>query len=460
VAYVTTNPYTNEVIKRFSDLEDVELERLVGQAVATFETWSTTSFANRAKILKKAASLLREQADDYAKLLTLEMGKLYRESLGEVGLSADILDYYADNAERFLAPTPIKEASSRAMIVYEPIGVLLAIEPWNFPYYQLARVAGPHLMAGNTVVFKHSSIVPQSAAAFDRLFRDAGASEGLWTNLFATRDQLNRLIDDPRISAVCLTGGEQSGALVAGRAGANLKKTTLELGGSDAFVVLEDADLDKTVKWALWGRINNGGQCCVASKRFIVVDSIADVFLEKFQAAMGGLVSGDPFDEATTLPPMSSQGAADDLNKQVADAIEKGAKAIRCGAGVPVQGAFVQPTILTDVTPDNPAYYQEFFGPVALFFRVKDEDAAVALANNSEFGLGGSVFTKDEARGVGVAKRIKTGMVFVNHPTWTSPELPFGGVKKSGYGRELSALGIEEFVNKKLINVVDIDAPA
>jgi succinate-semialdehyde dehydrogenase/glutarate-semialdehyde dehydrogenase len=225
-------------------------------------------------------------------------------------------------------------------------------------------------------------------------------------------------------------------------------------------VVLEDADLDKTVKWALWGRINNGGQCCVASKRFIVVDSIADVFLEKFQAAMGGLVSGDPFDEATTLPPMSSQGAADDLNKQVADAIEKGAKAIRCGAGVPVQGAFVQPTILTDVTPDNPAYYQEFFGPVALFFRVKDEDAAVALANDSEFGLGGSVFTKDEARGVGVAKRIKTGMVFVNHPTWTSPELPFGGVKKSGYGRELSALGIEEFVNKKLINVVDIDAPA
>jgi succinate-semialdehyde dehydrogenase/glutarate-semialdehyde dehydrogenase len=225
-------------------------------------------------------------------------------------------------------------------------------------------------------------------------------------------------------------------------------------------VVLHDADLEKTVKWALWGRINNGGQCCVASKRFIVVDAVADAFLEKFQAAMSGLVAGDPFDEATTLPPMSSQGAADDLNKQVADAIKNGAKAIRCGAGVPVQGAFVQPIILTNVTPDNPAYYQEFFGPVALFFRVKDEDAAVALANDSEFGLGGSVFTKDEARGVGVAKRIKTGMVFVNHPTWTSPELPFGGVKKSGYGRELSALGIEEFVNKKLINVVDIDAPA
>lgn len=462
MAYITTNPYTNEVVARFPDLEDAQVEVLLAQAVDTFEKWSRTSFAERRAIMKKAASLLREQADHYASLLTLEMGKLAREAQGEVKLSADILDYYADNAERFLAPVPLKEAENkhmRPMIVSDPIGVLLAVEPWNFPYYQLARVAGPQLMAGNTVMVKHSSIVPQCAAAFDKLFHDAGAPAGAYTNLFATRDQLNHLIEDPRIAAVCLTGGERSGGHVAARAGKSLKKTTLELGGADAFIVLDDADLDKTVKWAVWGRLNNGGQCCVASKRFIVAESIADEFIAKFKAALDKLVAGDPRDPATTLPPMSSQGAADELNEQVRQAVANGARPHYCGAEVPKKGAFVRATILTDVARDNPAYFQEFFGPVAMVFRVGSDEEAIALANDSEFGLGGSVFTRDEKRGVEVARQVRTGMVFINHPTWTAPELPFGGIKKSGYGRELSGLGIDEFVNKKLINVVDIDAP-
>jgi succinate-semialdehyde dehydrogenase/glutarate-semialdehyde dehydrogenase len=314
-------------------------------------------------------------------------------------------------------------------------------------------------MAGNVVMVKHASNVPQAAAAFEQLLAEAGAPEGAYTNLFATKDQINMLIDDPRVRGVSLTGSEGAGSVVAARAGKNLKKSTMELGGSDALIALADADLDKTVQWALWGRMNNGGQCCVASKRIIVAEEIADEFFEKFKAALAGLKAGDPFDEATTLPPMSSQGAADELNAKIKAAVEAGATAIPLGEPVPTTGAFVQPTILTDLNPDNPAYYQEFFGPVALFFRASSEDDAVRLANDSNFGLGGSVFTEDIDRGIEVAKRIETGMVFINHPTWTKPDLPFGGIKISGYGHELSSLGIQEFVNKKLINIVPIDAP-
>jgi succinate-semialdehyde dehydrogenase/glutarate-semialdehyde dehydrogenase len=315
-------------------------------------------------------------------------------------------------------------------------------------------------MAGNVVIVKHASNVPQAAAAFEQLLLEAGAPKGAYTNVYATKDQINTLIDDPRVRGVALTGSEGAGAVVAARAGKNLKKSTLELGGSDAFIALADCDLDKTVEWAVHGRVFNGGQCCVASKRIIVVDEIADEFLAKFQVAMSQLKGGDPFDEATTLPPRSSQHAADELDAQINAAVEAGAKAIVCGEPVPTTGAFVQPTILTDIAPENPAYYQEFFGPVALFFRVKDEDDAVRLANDSRFGLGGSVFTSDVARGIEIAKRIDTGMVNINHPARLKADLPFGGVKISGYGHELAHLGIEEFINKKLINVVPIDAPA
>jgi succinate-semialdehyde dehydrogenase/glutarate-semialdehyde dehydrogenase len=462
MAYQTVNPYDNKVVATFDDLTDEQVQGVLAQAQKTFESWRQTSFAERTVVMKRAAAILRERSDEFARLLTLEMGKLYNESLGEVELSAQILDYYAVEAEIFLAPEPLDTASpdDDAMLVSAPLGVILGVQPWNFPYYQLARVAGPNLMAGNVVIVKHASNVPQAAAAFEKLLLEAGAPAGAYTNVYATKDQINTLIDDPRVRGVALTGSEGAGAVVAARAGKNLKKSTLELGGSDPFIALADCDLDKTVEWALHGRVFNGGQCCVASKRIIVVDEIADEFLAKFQVAMSQLKGGDPFEPATTLAPMSSQHAADELYAQINAAVEAGAKAIVCGEPVPTTGAFVQPTILTDITPDNPAFYQEFFGPVALFFRVKDEDEAVRLANDSRFGLGGSVFTSDVARGIEIAKRIETGMVNINHPARLKADLPFGGVKISGYGHELAHLGIEEFINKKLINVVPIDAPA
>jgi succinate-semialdehyde dehydrogenase/glutarate-semialdehyde dehydrogenase len=377
-----------------------------------------------------------------------------------VTLSAAILEYYAENAEGFLAPQHLTPALGEATIESSPLGVLFGVEPWNFPYYQLARFVAPNLMVGNVVLVKHASNVPQCAIAFAGVFIEAGAPIGAYTNLQISKAQVAGVIADPRVKGVALTGSEAAGAIVAGQAGQALKKSTMELGGSDAFIVLEDADLDETVKWALWGRINNAGQCCVASKRFIAVEAVADRFLEKFTAAMRGLKTGDPLDKATTLAPLSSNQALLTLVDQVNRSVAKGARLVLGGTRVDGPGAFMQPTILTDIKPGNPAYSEEFFGPVALFFRVPDEDAAVALANDSSFGLGGSVFTRDIARGKRVASRIEAGMVFINHPTWTAADLPFGGIKHSGYGRELSSLGIQEFVNKKLVRVADIHAPA
>ena len=308
-------------------------------------------------------------------------------------------------------------------------------------------------MAGNVVMVKHASCVPQCALLFAALWRDAGAPPGAYTNLLISHAQVDRVIDDPRIKGVALTGSVEAGRSVAARAGRNLKKSTMELGGSDAFIVLADADLDQAVRWAVWGRMNNTGQCCVAAKRFIVVEAVADRFLAGFRAALAALKPGDPMDPATTLGPLSTEAALLTLVDQVDRAVSAGATAVIGGHRIARPGSFMQPTILAGVTRDNPAFDEEFFGPVALFFRVADEDAAVALANDSPFGLGGSVFTADVARGKRVAARIETGMVFINHPTWTAPDLPFGGVKDSGYGRELSGMGIQEFVNKKLVRV-------
>jgi succinate-semialdehyde dehydrogenase/glutarate-semialdehyde dehydrogenase len=340
-----------------------------------------------------------------------------------------------------------------------PIGVIFGVEPWNFPYYQLARVAGPHLMAGNTLVIKHAGCVPQCAIAFEKLFADAGAPDGLYTNLLISHDQSNKLIDDPRIKGVALTGSVPAGRSIAARAGQNLKPSSMELGGSDAFIVLEDADLDHTVKWAVWGRMYNDGQTCCAAKRFIVVDKIAEAFLAKFQAALRALKAGDPMDEKTTLGPLSTESALVDLLKQVGTAVAHGAKVIIGGRRIDRPGAFMQPTILSDVQPSNPAFRDEFFGPVAMFFRVKDEAAAIALANDSDFGLGGSVFTKDIERGKRVASLVDTGMMFVNNISWSDAELPFGGIKDSGYGRELGDMGIQQFVNKKLVRTLVAEAP-
>ena len=404
--------------------------------------------------MKRAATLMRERSQALAELITLEMGKLIQQSVGEVALSAAILDYYAEHAEQFLAPEKLTTPKGEAMVESSPIGVLFGVEPWNYPYYQIARFAAPNLMAGNVVMVKHASSVPQCALAFEQLLTDAGAPAGAYTNLFVSKDQVANIIDDPRIRAVALTGSEAAGAVVAAQAGKQLKKSTMELGGSDAFIVLEDADLDKAVKHAVSGRMGNSGQACTASKRFIVVEPLADSFLKKFQAALENFKPGDPMDKQTTLAPLSSADALKKLVEQVDGAVASGARVLMGGQRVEGQtGAFMQPTILTDISKSNPAYKEEFFGPVALFFKVADEDAAVALANDSPFGLGGSVFTQDIERGKRVARKIDTGMVFINSGAVSSPELPFGGVKNSGYGRELSGAGIQEFVNKKLIRV-------
>ena len=460
MSYQSINPYNGKLLKTFKELTNPQLEKAVKTAAAAFEVWRQKSFAERAAVVAKAAEIMHARVDEFAKPVTLEMGKLFAQAQGEVKLSADIIGYYAKNAERFLAPQPLVPNSGEAEIQSCPIGVLFGVEPWNFPYYQLARFAAPNLMAGNVVMVKHAGCVPQCAIAFEKLWREAGAPAGVYTNLLISYDQVNWVIDDPRIKGVALTGSVEAGKSVAGRAGQNLKKNTMELGGSDAFIVLEDADLEATVKWAVWGKMNNTGQCCVAAKRFIVVEALADQFLAKFKEALSGLKAGDPMDPATTLGPLSTEAALVTLLDQVKRAVAKGAKLALGGKRVDRPGAFMEPTILTDITAKNPAFREEFFGPVALFFRVKSEDEAVALANDSEFGLGGSVFTRDVARGKRVASRVETGMMFVNHPTWTSPELPFGGIKNSGYGRELSSLGIQEFVNKKLVRVAAIDAAA
>ena len=455
MTYQSTNPYTGKVEKTFDDISAAQLEEKLQRADACFQSdWRERSFAARAVILKSAAALMRERAQAFAELITLEMGKLIPQSLGEVALSAAILDYYADNAEKFLETEQLATPRGQAMVESSPIGVLFGVEPWNYPYYQIARFAAPNLMAGNVVMVKHASSVPQCALAFEQLLQEAGAPDGAYTNLFISKDQVAQMIEDPRIRGVALTGSEGAGAIVAAQAGKHLKKTTLELGGSDAFIVLEDADLDKAVKHAVSGRMGNSGQACTASKRFIVVDALADRFLEKFQAALDQFKPGDPMDKATTLAPLSSAQALENLLKQVDGAVEHGARVVVGGKRIDGHtGAFMQPTVITDIREDNPAFKEEFFGPVALFFRVADEDAAVALANDSPFGLGGSVFTQDIERGKRVARKIDTGMMFINSSAVSSPELPFGGVKNSGYGRELSGAGIQEFVNKKLIRV-------
>ena len=460
MSYQSINPYNGKLLKTFKELTNPQLEKAVKTAAAAFEIWRQKSFAERAAVVARAAEIMHARVDEFAKPVTLEMGKLFSQAQGEVKLSADIIGYYAKNAERFLAPQRLVPDSGEAEIQNCPIGVLFGVEPWNFPYYQLARFAAPNLMAGNVVMVKHAGCVPQCAIAFEKLWREAGAPAGVYTNLLISYDQVNWVIDDPRIKGVALTGSVEAGKSVAGRAGQNLKKSTMELGGSDAFIVLDDADLEATVKWAVWGKMNNTGQCCVAAKRFIVVEALADQFLAKFKESLAGLKPGDPMDPATTLGPLSTESALVTLLDQVKRAVAKGAKLALGGKRVDRPGAFMEPTILTDITEKNPAFREEFFGPVALFFRVKNEDEAVALANDSEFGLGGSVFTRDVARGKRVASRVETGMMFVNHPTWTSPELPFGGIKNSGYGRELSSLGIQEFVNKKLVRVAAIDAAA
>ena len=461
MSYATVNPYTGETLKTFPEATDAEVAAAIASAHSAFLQWRKTSFGERAKILQKAADLLRAGMEEHAALLTLEMGKIIGEARAEVELSARIFEYYAQNAQKLLAPEklPLRDAAEgEVWVTHEPLGVLLAIEPWNFPYYQIARILAPQLSAGNTMLLKHASNVPQSAARFEKLMYAAGLPAGAFINLYPTREQIEMILNDPRVHGVALTGSEEAGGVVASQAAKALKKSTLELGGSDAFVVLADADVDKAVKWAVFGRHWNAGQVCVSSKRIIVADEIYDEFMEKYTKGVAALKAGDPMDPATTLAPLSSQGAADLVRGKIAKAVAAGAKAQQVGPKVPVRGAFVQPTILTGVADANPARLWEFFGPVSMIFRAMDDDDAVRIANDTPFGLGGSVFSKDAKHARAVADRIETGMVFVNHPTMVKADIPFGGIKRSGYGRELIGLGIKEFVNHKVTGIVDIDA--
>jgi succinate-semialdehyde dehydrogenase/glutarate-semialdehyde dehydrogenase len=458
MSYRSVNPATGEVLRTFTEHTDEQMWDAVTTADRAFRPWAACTFSERSKIIGRSAQLLLEKKEELARLATLEMGKRIAESRGEVELSASIMGYFADNAEFLLAPKKIDSATGDARLEFSPLGVLLSIQPWNHPYYQLARFVGPHLMSGNVVLLKHAPGVPQCALAFERVLREAGVPKGVYTNMFLNNDQSGSLIDDPRVKGVALTGSERAGEALASRAGSNLKKSTMELGGSDAFIVLDDADLDHTVAMAVLGRFGNSGQTCIASKRFIVVESMLDEFLPRFIAATEQLKLGNPLDESVTLGPLASDAALQLILRQIQEATSNGAQIVLGGRRAGEVGAFLKPTILTNITRDNPAYRQEFFGPVAMVFPAKGEEEAIAIANDSPFGLGGSVYTSDIERGKRVASRVESGMVFINYPYISAPELPFGGIKRSGYGKELSSLGIEEFVNRKLIVVPNFAA--
>ncbi|MEN4929274.1 NAD-dependent succinate-semialdehyde dehydrogenase [Erwinia billingiae] len=454
MSYQTINPASNKLVKTWSDHNDQQVEQALKTADDLYHSsWSKGDIQPRLQVLKKMADLIDARVEELAKTASVEMGKLINQSRGEVQLCAQIARYYAENAERFLAPTRYPSELGEAWVENHPIGVLVAVEPWNFPFYQLMRVLAPNLAAGNPVLAKHAANVPHCATLFEELVTEAGAPKGAWTNLFISNDQVASLIADDRVQGAALTGSERAGSAVAQQAGKYLKKTTLELGGNDVFVVLDDCDLDKAVKAGVGARLSNCGQVCTAAKRFIVHEKVADAFFEKFTQAFRDVKIGDPLDESTTLGPLSSSTARDTLVKQVEQAVSKGAKLHIGGKVVAGEGCFYEPTILSGITRDNPAYFEEFFGPVAQVYVVKDDEEVVKLANDSHYGLGGAVFSKDIARAKKLASRIETGMVYINSASDTSAELPFGGVKRSGYGRELSDLGIKEFVNQKLVVV-------
>lgn len=452
MAYQTVNPANNKLIKEYSSHTDADVEAALSTADALYHSdWSKGSIDKRLAVLHKLADLIDSRTEELAKIASVEMGKLIAQSRGEVKLCAQIARYYADNAKQFLAPVKYPSEMGEAWVEHHPIGVVMAVEPWNFPYYQLMRVLAPNLAAGNPVLAKHASIVPHCAETFAHLVREAGAPDGAWTNLFISSDQVANIIADDRVQGAALTGSEKAGSIVAAQAAKHIKKSTLELGGNDVFVVLDDADLEKAVKIGVNARLANAGQVCTAAKLFIVHEKVAEQFLTKYTEAFRAITIGDPLDENTRLGPLSSKEALETLTKQVDEAVKNGATLHYGGKPVQREGSFFEPTILTSITRDNPAYFEEFFGPVAQVYVVKNDDEAVKLANDSHYGLGGAVFSKDIDRAKKMASRIETGMVWINWLTDTAPELPFGGVKRSGYGRELSDLGIKEFVNQKLV---------
>jgi succinate-semialdehyde dehydrogenase/glutarate-semialdehyde dehydrogenase len=452
--YRTVNPYTGEVEQEFDFLATDAVDGVIEKAHAAFLEWRRRPVEERAAIVGRAGELMLERKDEFAALVTREMGKRIEEAAGEVMLAASILDYYAKNGPRFLEPRRIDVMQGEAVVENEPVGVILAIEPWNYPLYQVVRVAGPNLVLGNAILLKHAELNPQTALAIEKCFLDAGVPEGVYTNVFLRIPDVEKVIAHRLVQGVTLTGSERAGSSVASLAGRYLKKSVLELGGSDPFIVLDTEDLGRTVKAATMGRMQNSGQACIAAKRLIVTEDIYEPFVEGLKQAFSTFAPGDPSDPSTSLAPLSSEQAAKDLHAQIRDAIDKGATVVTGGGRPDQPGAFVEPTILTDVTPEMRAYSEELFGPAAVVYKVADEDEAIELANNSEFGLGAAVFSSDLDKARSVADRIEAGMVWVNQPTGSSAELPFGGVKRSGYGRELSELGMFEFANRKLTRVL------
>lgn len=451
--YIVTNPTTGAEGPQFATATDSQLTAAVAAAHSAHTGWSRTgTVAQRAALIQRVAELHRERREALAEIIVREMGKPMEQALGEVDFSADIYSYYATNGESFLADEQIDiEGDGSAFIRRSSLGVLLGIMPWNFPYYQVARFAGPNLVLGNTILLKHASQCPESSAAMEQMFVDAGFPTGAYQNIYASSDQIATLIADPRVVGVSLTGSERAGAAVAEVAGRNLKKVVLELGGSDPLILLSTDDLDATVDAAVSGRNDNNGQACNAAKRFIVLESLYEDFLERFAAKMTVEAPADPFLPGTALGPLSSLGAAENLDEQLNRAIAQGATVVARGER---NGTYFPAAVLRDVTPEMDAHHEEFFGPVAIVYSAKDEAAAVALANDTPFGLGSYLFSTDPDQIMRVADQIEAGMVFVNGVGLDSPELPFGGVKRSGFGRELGRFGIEEFVNRKLIRIL------
>jgi succinate-semialdehyde dehydrogenase / glutarate-semialdehyde dehydrogenase len=451
--YAVVNPATGQTVQTYPTISDDALEVAIASADQAHRSWSRSStVAERAALIRRVGELHTERRAQLAAIIVREMGKPVEQALAEVDFSADIYKFYADNAEALMQDEPITllAGEGSALIRRSSLGVLLGIMPWNFPYYQVARFAGPNLVVGNTILLKHASQCPESAAAIEQIFRDAGFPEGAYVNIYATNEQVASVIADPRVQGVSLTGSARAGAAVAEVAGRNLKKVVLELGGSDPFILLDTTDLDAAVESAVAARLDNSGQSCNAAKRFIVIDKLYDSFLEKFTAAITGTKPGDPTDQDTVLGPLSSDDATDRLQEQLERAVAGGARIVGGGER---EGNFFSSTVLTDVTADNDAYHEEFFGPVATVYRVASEDEAIALANDTPFGLGSYVFTTDAEQALRVADRIEAGMVFVNVVGADGAELPFGGVKGSGFGRELGRFGADEFVNKKMIRI-------
>ena len=448
--YAVVNPATGETLATYPTIADDALEGVIAGADAAFRTWRDVPVAERAARIRKVAELHRERRDELAAIIVREMGKPLEAALGEVDFAADITEYYAEHAEKITGDQPIDiDGEGTAVIRRSPLGVLLGIMPWNFPYYQVARFAAPNIVIGNSILLKHAPQCPESAAAIEKMYADAGLA-GVYTNIYATNDQAASVIADRRVQGVSVTGSERAGAAVAEIAGRNLKKVALELGGSDPFILLSTDDLDAAVQAAVDARLDNTGQSCNAAKRFIVVDDLYDAFLDKFTAKMSEAKVGDPFAEDTVLGPLSSLTAAERLSEQVDKAVAQGAKLVTGGTR---DGAYYPGTVLTGVTSEMDAYREEFFGPVGVVYKVADEDEAVRLANDTSYGLGSYVFTTDEEQAARVADKIDAGMVYVNVVLADEPGLPFGGVKRSGTSREMGLLAADEFVNKKLIRI-------